>query len=101
MKQKTNTSLSVARFRQVLVAIADKKLSLGVRYRIMGEMWQPNFMRVLKVAESGGLLLHDPVKNKLIAISEISAIIQFELDGSLYDLEPYFHYGVHRGEDNG
>lgn len=85
----------------MLVAIADNRSGPAVRYRIMGEMWQPNFMRVLKVAESGSLLLHDPVKNNIIAVPDFSAIIQFELDGSLYDLEPHFHYTVHRDEHNG
>ena len=68
-------------------------MPISFRYRFVGEMWQQNFMCVLKITENG-LLLNDEIANKLIVIQNLSNIVQFELDGSLHDFEPNFHYEI-------
>ena len=56
-------------------------------------MWYQNFVRVLKVTEQG-IILNDEIKNRLYSLPDLSSIIQFELDGSIYGFEPHFHYDV-------
>jgi hypothetical protein len=85
--------LSVTELSRLLVTIAEQRLGVCFRFRLMGEMWYPNFVRVLKVTDKGALL-NDETKNKIISIADLSSVIQFELDASLHNYEPHFHYEV-------
>lgn len=85
--------LSVTELNRLLITIAEKRMGVCFRFRLMGEMWYPNFVRVLKVTDKI-VLLNDEVSNKLISVSDISSIIQFELDASFHNYEPHFHYEV-------
>src|SRR5688500_2710704 len=88
-----NKQLSVTELNRLLITIAEQHLGVCFRFRLIGEMCYPNFVRVLKTTEKGALL-NDETKNKLISIADLSSIIQFELDASLHHYEPHFHYGV-------
>ena len=75
----TENPLNIAQLKSLLATIADNKLNICVRFRMVGEMWQPNFMRVLKLTDEG-VLLNDPIKNKLITVRDLRQVIQVELD---------------------
>jgi hypothetical protein len=60
-------------------------------------MWQPNFMRVLKLSEEGSLL-NDEFRNKIISITDLCTIIQFEFDAPVMKLEPHFHFELSEAE---
>lgn len=90
---KTESQISVTELKRLLVTITDNRLNVCIRYRLVGEMWQANYMRILKVTNQG-LLLSDETKNKLIALHDLSQIIQFELDTAFHAFEPHFHYNV-------
>ena len=66
---------------------------VSFRYRLVGEMWQPNFMQVVKVTDKGAYL-KDEAGKRIILLSDLRLIIHCELDGSLHSLEPNFHYEV-------
>jgi hypothetical protein len=87
----TDTHVSVNELKRLLITITDYRLDIGMRYRFMGEMWEPNYMRILRVTEYG-LLLNDEIRNRLIVIRDLSQIIQFELDTSFHAFQPYLHY---------
>lgn len=93
LMEKTKILISSLELKRLLVSIVDSKMSISFRYRLLGEMWQPNFIRVLKVTEKG-VLLNDDIKNKLIAIHDLSGIMQFELDQTFQNFLPHFHYEV-------
>lgn len=90
---KTESEISVHELKRLLFTITDHRLNICIRYRLIGEMWQVNYMRILKVSDQG-LLLSDEVKNKLVALRDYSRIIQFELDTSFHAFQPHFHYNV-------
>ena len=89
----SHKQLSVTELNRILITIAEQRLGVCFRFRLMGEMWYPNFVRVLKATDKGALL-NDEIQNKIISISDLSVIIQFELDASLHNYEPHFHYEV-------
>ena len=89
----TENPLNIAQLKSLLATIADNKLNICVRFRMVGEMWQPNFMRVLKLTEEG-VLLNDPIKNKLITVRDLRQVIQVELDSQFQYYQPHFHYEV-------
>jgi hypothetical protein len=85
--------VEVLRFRQLLVALLEHRPDICVRHRLMGKMWETHFMRVIKLTEHG-VLLNDETSNKFIHVSDLSQVIQFELDKPFQSYKPYYHYGV-------
>jgi hypothetical protein len=63
------------------------------RFRLLGEMWKPNFMRIVKVTDSGAILT-DELTKEFVFLSDLSDVVQFELDNRHKDYEPHFHYEV-------
>ena len=85
--------ISTTELKSLLVSLADHAHRINFRYRLMGEMWQFVFMRVLFVTDAG-VMLKDEIHDRTILISDLGMIIQFELDGSIYNYAPNFHYDV-------
>jgi hypothetical protein len=90
---KVKTLISSLELKRLLVEIAGKRPDVCMRYRLLGEMWQRNFMRVLKVTDKG-VMLNDEVKNKLLSIHDLTSIVQFEIDVKFQEYQPHFHYDV-------
>lgn len=91
------TLISVLELKRLLVELRDKGQQVCFRYRLLGEMWVPNFMRVIQVADSNALFVDDQ-KNIVLAVSDIANIMQFELDHRFQNFHPHFHYNVHPTE---
>ena len=93
------TLVSVNELKRLLYAIVEGELQISIRYRLIGHLWHPNFLKVIKITDGSGVLFHDAVQNKLFALPDLSTIIQFELDCSLYTFEPNFHYTLTTNEN--
>ena len=89
----TKSLISVLELKRLLVTIIDFDMPVCIRYRILGEMWQSNFLRVVKVTEKG-VILNDELRNKTIILQDLTQIIQFEIDGRIHNFQPHFHYDV-------
>lgn len=87
------SKISVLELKKLLVLISENVHTVCFRYRLIGQMWQPNFMRVKDVTDKG-VFLRDELQNKTILISDLRWIIQFELDGPIHSFAPNFHYQV-------
>lgn len=85
--------ISVNEFRKLLATISDCRAEIGLRYRLIGEMWEEHYMRILRYTDFG-LLLNDPLKNRVVVIRDLSQIMQFEIDTSFHHYQPYLHYSV-------
>jgi hypothetical protein len=91
--EKVSNLISIIELKRLLVTIVDSNLSVCFRFRMLGEMWHPYFLKVMKVSDTG-LVLHDESRNKSMIISDLSQIMQFELDGRLHHYIPNHHYDV-------
>ena len=87
------SEISVLELRRLLVLISENVHTVCFRYRLIGRMWHPNFMRVSEVTDNG-VFLRDELQSKTIFISDLKWIAQFELDGSIHSFAPNFHYDV-------
>ena len=85
--------ISVTSLRKLLLDIKDTRPDIGIRFRMLGEMWCRNFMRVESIA-SKGVLLNDDHDHKLISVFDLTNVMQFELDHSFNGFQAYFHYEV-------
>jgi hypothetical protein len=86
-------AIEVLELKRLMKEIEEKNPNVCIRVRLLGEMWAEHFTRIVSVTDKG-VLLHDEVRNRLVAIENLSAIIQFEIDNSFQQYQPYFHYTI-------
>lgn len=85
--------ISVLELRRLLNTIVDNRLDSCFHYRLLGEMWEPNFLRVVEVTDKGVLLL-DETNNTFKCVGDLSQIMQFEIDVAVHNFIPHNHYGI-------
>lgn len=88
-----NNVVSVLQLRRLLHALIDSRPDICIRFRLIGEMWQTNHLRVIQMRENG-VVLNDEGSTKMIFIQNLNNVMQFELDRAFQQYEPHFHYNV-------
>ncbi len=91
--ERNKNLISVLELRRLLVELREKRPDICFRYRLLGEMWVTNSMRVVHVTEKG-VIVNDEENNKLINVHDLSAIMQFEIDAPFQGFQPHYHYNV-------
>ena len=79
--------------KRLLHELKDLSPDIGFRYRLMGEMWQVNFLTILQFTDKGAVFVDEATK-KLVIIPELSSVMQFELDHAFRQYEAHNHYNV-------
>ena len=91
-----NTSknyISTLTLRNILYDMYGRRNSVGFRFRLLGEMWRPSFMRIVKITERGAIFSDDQTK-EFVFVSDLADVVQFEIDDRLMEYQPYYHYEV-------
>lgn len=88
-----STEISVLELRRLLHQIKDLRPDVCVRVRLMGELWQNNHLRIIKLTETG-VILNDETVNKLIIIRNLKTVMQLELEYAFQQYQPNFHYSI-------
>jgi hypothetical protein len=89
----TTTAVNVLELKRLLFAIKDSRSDVCLRFRVLGELWQADFSKILQVTENG-VVLRDDFANRLILVQELSGVMQFEIDKTFQQYQPHFHYTV-------
>jgi hypothetical protein len=89
----TQSHISILELKRLLFLIKDSKLDICIRFRIIGKLWQTDYMRIIEIFEHGAIL-RDERNGRFTLISDLHYIMQFELDSSFQHYEPYFHYTI-------
>lgn len=87
------TSVTVLELKRLLVELCDNRKDICIRFRLIGEMWKPNFLRIIDFNEQG-LIVVDEATNKLLFLKDLAVVMQFEIDARFQAFEPHFHYNV-------
>jgi hypothetical protein len=98
MITREKTLVSVLELKRLVIEIKEHNQSICLRYRLLGNMWKPNFVRIVNVSENR-MMVNDEIENKLISL-DLGNIIQFELDSKFQNFEPFYHYEVSPYLDN-
>lgn len=88
-----NDTISVMELKRLLHELKDYRSETLIRFRLLGQMWQPNFLKIFVVNDTGVVLI-DPTNKKMEMLTSLSDVIQFELDTRYQLFQPYFHYKV-------
>ena len=91
--EKFRNLISVVELKRLLVTIVDSYGAVCIRYRMLGEMWQPHFMRVIRVTENGAVF-EDENDKRMVIVVDLSQMMQFEIDGRIHHYIPNNHYEV-------
>ena len=85
--------ISTLELRRLLFEVKEHRRDICIRYRLLGQMWAVNYLRIINVTEKG-VLLNDEISNKFISVPDLHHVIQFELDKPFQSFQPHFHYEV-------
>ena len=91
--EAATTVTTIQDLNQIIQSIIENNLRVGIRFRTLGQLWYPNFLRVLKMDDKR-VLLFDETRKFSISLRDLSSITQFELDSRLGAFKPNFHYQV-------
>ncbi len=85
--------INAIQLKDLLHEISHLRPDICIRFRLIGEMWQANYFRIVKLTKSG-LILNDEVANQLFVIPDLNMIMQLELDHAFQQYQPNFHYSI-------
>lgn len=89
--EKTSSAISSVELKQLLVLLSQSS-TICFRFRLLGEMWMNNHMKVTNVRDNS-VLFYDEVSAKYYLV-KINNIMQFDIDNRLHYFQPHFHYDV-------
>ena len=86
-------SVSVLELRQLLYALKDGRPDIGIRFRLIGKLWQKNHLEIFEITEKG-VVLRDERKDNVVTVHDLNNVMQFELEHAFQQYQPHFHYPV-------
>ena len=92
MPNKKKRAITALELKRILIDICEHHVDVCVRFRLVGQMWYDQFVRVVTVVEDR-ILLNDEVRQKLVTV-DLKNIVQFEIDGKFREFEPNTHYDI-------
>lgn len=87
-----NTLISVLELRRLMVDLAEKRPDISIRFRLLGDMWSVNFLRVIRITEKGAVLFDE--SHGLVSVSDLNFVMQVEIDRPFQGFQPHYHYEV-------
>jgi hypothetical protein len=97
LRPRLNTEgiVTTSELRVLLRQLRDKSSGTCIRVRLIGQLWNESFMNVRAVTDKGVVFENcQGASNQVTSISDLTNIIQFELENSFEHYEPHFHYSV-------
>lgn len=88
------TVFSVNDLKGLFAAIVHHPYPVNLRFRTLGQLWYPNFLRIVKMEEGNRVLFHDDERKFFISLRDLSAITEFELNASAGGFEAFTPYQV-------
>ena len=86
------TLISMLELKRLMIDLAEKRPDICIRFRLLGELWTVNFLRVVKVSDKGGVFFDE--SHGLVSVSDLNFIMQIEIDKPFQGFQPYYHYEV-------
>ena len=90
---KDSDTITVTELKGLLQDIHDLRPDIGVRFRVLGGMWQSAFVHLADIHENK-VVLKERTSTKLFIISDLVMVVQFELEERFRAFVPNFHYTV-------
>jgi hypothetical protein len=92
MPHRKKRAIPALELKRIIIDIHQYRVDVSVRFRLVGQLWQDQFTRVVNVTDDR-VLLSDETHRRLISL-DLKDVIQFEIDGKFREIEPNFHYDI-------
>ena len=92
-KGSAGKDISISELKRLLYELYDKQSYTCVRFRLLGEMWQKNFSRIFSINADTVIFSEEP-SGRLLKVTDLKSVMQFELDHNFQQFIAYFHYNV-------
>jgi hypothetical protein len=89
----TSNQIQALELKRLLHELKDQRPDICIRFRLIGEMWQPTFFRVVALTDNG-VALFDSLSNEIAMIKDLREVVQFEIDGKYQNFHPHDHYDI-------
>jgi hypothetical protein len=94
-KLNTDEKVTTSELRFLLRQLREKSPDTCMRFRLIGQMWNESFMNIRIVTDKGVVFQNcQDGSNQVTSISDLTNIVQFELENSFENYQPHFHYSV-------
>jgi hypothetical protein len=90
---RLRADLSTLDLRRLLIEMKETRSNVHVKFRLVGQPWKPNFLKILVITERGVVLV-DELDSTLIFLTDLSRIMQFQVDANFRELEALHEYSV-------
>jgi len=90
---KGSKDISISELKRLLYELHDKQSYTCIRFRLLGAMWQKNFSRIFSINDDT-IIFKDETSGRLLKLTDLTSIMQFELDHNFQQFIAYFHYSV-------
>jgi hypothetical protein len=90
---KDSKDISISELKRLLYELHDKHAYTCIRFRLLGEMWQKNFLRIFSINDDT-VIFSDETSGRLLKVTDLMSIMQFELDHNFQQFIAYYHYAV-------
>jgi hypothetical protein len=92
MPNKRKRVIPALELKRILIEIHEHRVEVGVRFRLVGQMWHDQFVRIVGVTEDRVSMIDEP-RQKVLNV-DLRHVVQFEFDGKFREFEPNFHYDI-------
>lgn len=92
--EEITTTVSVGELSKLITTLYQQKLPVLIRFRVLGQLWYPNFVRITELLDDRRIVFYDERRNTLVSLRNFAAIAQFEVDERINPFEPGNHYDV-------
>jgi hypothetical protein len=87
-----HNKVSVSELRRMLFELKALRPDIHIRFRLIGELWQPLYCQVALLTDKGVAL--NNADRKLLIIPDLKDVMQFELEQVFQKYQPHFHYTI-------
>ena len=85
--------ISISEFKRLLYELYEKQSYTHIRFRRLGEMWQTNFFKIFDINDDA-VIFSDEISGRLMKMTDLASIMQFELDHNFQLFIAYVHYDI-------
>lgn len=86
-------TITTVDLRRLLVELLDHSPNTGIRFRVMGNMWEKNYLQIIHATTEYSVIVQDKKSDQMKFIS-LKQVVEFEIEQKFKGFKPNYHYKV-------
>lgn len=93
LSESTTGTITTVQLRRLVRELCDHSPQTKIRVRVLGKMWENQFVEIIHIIAGDSVLVHDHVSNQMRYIS-LGEVAEFEVETKFQEFSPHNHYQV-------